>query len=353
MIKTTGEEDKHLLEAEFYSKPFNFSYSSLNRLLLAPNIFYKEYVLKEKPVRTEKHLVMGTLIHFLLLEGNNFDDHFIITPEALPSPNSMLVANEVIKAYEIRIKEEPDRQDLALCDFPDEILAELLAIPLHQNLKDTKDGKGDDKRIAKIVEPRTEAYFEYLKVKDTKEIIDSDTLDRASLAVEKIKSNEAIMTLLGMNRESDGKTFMAYNEMALSMDLPDQEFGLKGIIDNVTIDVAKKTISINDFKTSGKSLSDFPDTVEYWKYWLQATVYIKLARKFFESVIKDKESEWSIQFRFVVFDKYDHLYAYKVKEDTLEGWMKLYDEVIKGAKYHYESKDFTLPYEFAVGNVEL
>jgi len=353
MIKTTGEDDKSLLEAAFYSKPFYFSYSSLNRLLLAPNIFYKEYILKDKPTRTEKHLVMGTLVHFLLLEGKNFDDNFIITPEALPSPNSMVVANEVIKAYEIRIKEEPDRADLDLCDFPDEILAELLEINLHQNLKDTKDGKGDDKRIAKIVEPRTEAYFNYLKVKDTKEIIDSETLDKASLAVEKIKSNEAIMDLLGMNRESDGKTFSAYNEIALQMDLADQAFGLKGIIDNMTIDVTKKVICINDFKTSGKSLSDFPDTVEYWKYWLQATVYVKLARKFFEGVIKGKDSEWSLQFRFVVFDKYDHLYAYKVKGDTLRDWTKLYDKVIKAAKYHYESKDFTLPHEFAVGNVEL
>ena len=352
MIKTTGEEDRHLLEAEFYSKPFYFSYSSMNRLLLAPNIFYKEYVLKEKPIHTEKHLVMGTLVHFLLLEGNNFDDNFIITPEALPSDNSAKVANEVLKAYEAVIKEDPSRTDLELGDFPDAILETLLEMNLHQNLKDTKDGLGDDKRVAKIVEPRTEAYFEYLKVKDTKEIIDSDTLDRASLAVEKIKSNEAIMELLGMNRESDGKTFSAYNEIALQMDLADQEFGIKGIIDNVTIDVTKKLICINDFKTSGKSLVDFPDTVEYWKYWLQAAVYCKLAKEFFKGVIKN-ESEWSLEFRFVVFDKYDHLYAYKVKGDTLREWTKEYDKVISAAKYHYESKDFTLPYEFAVGNVEL
>jgi len=353
MLKTTGEEDKHLLEAEFYSKPFQFSYSSLNRLLMSPNIFYTEYILKQKPIQTGKHLVAGTLTHFLLLEGNNFDDHFIITPEALPSENSMKVAHEIIKAYEIRIKEDPSRLDLTLSDFPDDIIGALLEMNLHQNLKDTKDGgKGDDKRIAKIVEPRTEAYFEYLKVRDRKEIIDSETLDKASLAVEKIKSNEAIMDLLGMNQESDGTTFMSYNELALSMDLPDQKFGLKGIIDNMTIDVAKKVICVNDFKTSGKSLSDFPDTVEYWKYWLQATVYIKLARQFFKDVIKDDKS-WTLQFRFVVFDKYDHLYAYRVTEETLADWFTLYDEVINAAKYHYESKDFTLPYDFAVGNVEL
>jgi hypothetical protein len=353
MMKTTGEEDKQLIEAAFYSKPFFFSYSSLNRLLMAPNIFYTEYILKNKPIQTGKHLIAGTLVHFLLLEGNNFDDHFIITPETLPSENSMKVAHEVIKAYELRIKEEPDRIDLNLADFPDAILEALLEINLHQNLKDTKDGgKGDDKRVAKIVEPRTEAYFEYLKVKDKKDIIDSETLDKASLAVEKIKANTAIMDLLGMNRESDGKTFNAYNEIALQMDLPDLPFGLKGIIDNMTIDTKKKMICINDFKTSGKSLSDFPETVEYWKYWLQSVVYVKLATAYFKNVIKD-DPTWSLEFRFVVFDKYDHLYGYKVKKETLADWTILYDEVIAAAKYHYESRDFTLPYKFAIGSVEL
>ena len=192
MIETI-EKDKHLLEAAFYTKPFYFSYSSLNRLLLAPNIFYKEYILKEKEISIGKHLLEGTLIHFLLLEGNNFDDKFILTPESLPGDNSMKVVNETFKAYEALIKEDPSRTDLQLCDFRTEILEILLEMNLHQNLKDTKDGGiGDDKRMAKILEPRTEAYFEYLKVKDHKEIIDSATLDKCSLAVEKIKANENI-----------------------------------------------------------------------------------------------------------------------------------------------------------------
>jgi len=354
MIATTSieEKDRNLLEAAFYAKPFKFSYSSLNRLLLAPNIFYKEYILKEREIRTEKHLLQGTLIHFLLLEGNNFDDYFILTPEKLPSDNSMKVAHAVHAAYEVYIKEHPDKTDLELRDFGKTIVATLLEMDLHQNLKDTKDGKGDDKRIAKIVEPRTEAYFNYLKVKDIKQIIDSETLDMASLAVEKIKSNEAIMDLLGMNRESNGTTFNAYNEIALEMNLENLPFGLKGIIDNMTIDVPKKMICINDFKTSGKALMDFPDTVEYWKYWLQATVYVKLAREFFKGIMKD-DPAWVVQFRFIVFDKYDHLYAYPVTESTMKKWEESYRDVIESAKYHYESKDFTLPHQFAVGNVKL
>jgi len=348
MIKTVSadEEDKHLLEAAFYGKPFNFSYSSLSRLLLAPNIFYKEYVLQQKEPSTAKHLLEGTLIHFLLLEGNHFNDRFIVTPEHLPSDNSVHVANEIHKIYEVRVKENPNYRDLVLSDFPDEIDLVLTEINLHQSVKDK------DKRLAKVIEPKTEAYFEYLKVKDTKNIIDSTMLDKASLAVERIKSNEKICELLGMTREPDGNTFGVYNEIELSAPLAGFPFGLKGIIDNVTIDVVKKEININDFKTSGKALSEFPDTVEYWKYWLQTIVYYKLVTEFFKGVMKD-DPEWKINFRFVVFDKYDQLYAYPVSAESLALWEKRFNDALLGAKYHYESKDFTLPYDFAVGNVEL
>ena len=40
------ELDPNLLEAAFYDKPFKFSYSSMNKVLTSPGIFYKEYVLK-------------------------------------------------------------------------------------------------------------------------------------------------------------------------------------------------------------------------------------------------------------------------------------------------------------------
>lgn len=348
MLKTVSatEEDRHLLEAEFYNKPFQFSYSSLSRLLLSPSIFYTEYILKQKEVRTGKHLLEGTLIHFLLLEGVNFNDRFIVTPEHLPSDNSVMVAEAIHKIYEARVNEDPANETLTLGDFRNEIDLVLTEMNLHQSVKD------EEKRLAKIIEPKTEAYFDYLKVKNTKEIIDSTMLDRATLAVEKIKANEGICELLGMTREPDGNTFGVYNEIPLDLEVEGLPFGFKGIVDNITIDVPKKQININDFKTSGKSLAEFSDTVEYWKYWLQAVIYVKLAKKFFKGVMKD-DPEWNIQFRFIVFDNYDQLYPFLVTVETLSIWEERFDKAVAAARYHYEAKDFTLPYDFAVGNVKL
>ena len=42
-------------EEEFYLKKFKWSYSSLNKLLFSPSLFYKDYILWDREVRTDKH----------------------------------------------------------------------------------------------------------------------------------------------------------------------------------------------------------------------------------------------------------------------------------------------------------
>ena len=54
-------------EEEFYAKQdFAFSYSSLNKILFSPSLFYKDYILKQREVKTDKHLVEGKLVHCLV-----------------------------------------------------------------------------------------------------------------------------------------------------------------------------------------------------------------------------------------------------------------------------------------------
>lgn len=340
-----AERDRNLLEAAFYEKPFSFSYSSLSRLLSAPNIFYKEYVLREKEVKTDKYLLEGTLIHYLLLENHDrFDEKFILTPEDLPSENSMVAARSIFEIYKKCVEEDITKADLELCNFPDEIDAILLEMKLHQNVKDK------DKRIAKIVEPKTEAYFNYLKKKGSRDIIDSGMLDKCTQAAALIRSNERIRDLLGMNIEPDGVKFGVYNELEIGINLENMPFGLKGILDNMVVDVDKKLVRINDFKTSGKALADFPESVENWNYWLQAAIYLKLATEFLRRVIDDS---WSFEIHFIVFDKYDQLYAFPVSNTSLSKWVGKMYEVLEEAKWHYENRDYTLPFKFVAGEVEL
>ncbi len=72
-------------EAIFYNKDFKFSYSSLNKLLFSPSLFYKDYILYDREVRTDKHLIEGKLIHCLVFEPENLKDKFNVLPGKLPS----------------------------------------------------------------------------------------------------------------------------------------------------------------------------------------------------------------------------------------------------------------------------
>lgn len=348
MLKTK-EVDPNLLEAEFYNKPFKFSYSSLNKLLETPSVFYKEYILKEKDDDFKKYLLEGILIHFLVLENQNFDERFLVIPDKLPSDNVIAVVKHIHSLY--AAEENPDPKN-KLGDYRDEILNQLKEMDYYQNLKDTSNGTGDDKRIAKIVEPKAEAYFKFLKKQQGRDIIDSEMLDRCTRRAEIVKANPQMRDLLGLDLLSDFKTFGIYNELYIEKDEEDYPFGFKGVVDNIVVDVDNRVIRINDFKTTSKELTKFSDSVEYWNYWLQAAMYEKLVCEFFKNVMKES-SEWKIEFRFIVFDRHNQLYAFKVQDSTMEEWKSKLKYVEKQADYHYKSKDFTLPYEYALGYVKL
>jgi hypothetical protein len=358
MLKTK-ELDTNLLEATFYATPFKFSYSSMNKMLTAPAIFYREYVLKQKEDETKKYFLEGTLIHFLVLENQGFDDKFIVTSENLPSENSMKIAEEVFKIYEKEVAEELRLPEHELCDFGTDIIEILKEMNLHQALKDDKKPSkagaplltGDEKRINKIVEPKTEEYFTFLKNKKGRTIIDAALLDKCTLRAEIIKSNLEMRKLLGLDVVSDGVNFGVYNELMLDNEPGEGDlFGYKGILDNMVIDVANKLVRINDFKTTGKSLVQFQDAIDSWNYWLQAVVYKKLVENYLKDVLTE---EWKIEFRFLVFDKYDQMYPFKVTDETMLLWEDKFKQAEKEITYHYESKNFDLPYAFALGEVEL
>lgn len=358
MLKTK-ELDTNLLEATFYANPFKFSYSSMNKMLTAPAIFYREYILKQKEDETKKYFLEGTLIHFLVLENQGFDDKFIVSSESLPSENSIKIAEEVFKIYQKEVEEELRLPEHELCDFGTDIIEILKEMNLHQALKDdkkapTKGGPmltGDEKRINKIVEPKTEEYFTFLKNKQGRTIIDAALLDKCTMRADIIKADLEMRKLLGLDVVSDGVNFGVYNELPLDYDAQEGElFGYKGILDNMVIDVANKLVRINDFKTSGKSLVHFQDSIDAWNYWLQAAIYKKLVENYLKDVLTE---EWKIEFRFLVFDKYDQMYPFLVTEETMKLWEMKFKQAELETAYHYKSKNFKLPYAFALGEVKL
>ena len=277
----------------------------------------------------EQHLIEGSLLHCLLLEEDKFHDKYVVSPVNLPGDSIKNVVDKVFVRALVT-----NNLHLSLEELEDDIVQILQDINLYQSLKT------DAQRVEKVITDASISYYNFLTTKGDKAVIDEDTLNKVKGYAEIVRSNEKITSLLNI-----GGPF-SMSEVPFVMDTK-YAFGLRGFVDNVNIDHGAKVIYINDLKTSGKLLQDFPETIEYYKYWLQAAVYCKLVRANYGL------SDYQIKFHFIVVDKLTQCYAFEVSQVTLNSWMDKLDEIMKIADYHYTNRKFDLPYEYEVGNVIL
>jgi len=322
----------------FYKKEFNFSYSSINKLLFSPRMFYNHYVLKQKEDSTDSHLVIGRVLHCLLLEPANFDNQFAVMTSKIPSENNKKIIDNIFRNYLIN-----QNNTLTLEDYSKDILTHLLTINLHQSLKT------DQQRLDKILTDENNEYFEFLKLSLGKTVIDQTILDNCKISLDVIKANDDVRALLQLDKIQEDNEIEVYNELIVSMSDKNLPFGFKGVLDNVVVDHNSKTLFINDLKTSGKSIQDFPESVDYYKYWIQGTIYVMLAS---EKFLKDKQ-DWNVQLTFIVIDKYNQVYPYQVSSESLNKWKIDFEKIVTQIKWHYDNKQYDLPYDLALGNVKL
>ena len=322
----------------FYKKEFNFSYSSINKLLFSPRMFYNHYVLNQKEDSTDSHLVIGRVLHCLLLEPLNFDNQFAVMTSKIPSKNNKKIIDNIFKNYLVN-----QNNTLTLEDYSKDILTHLLTINLHQSLKT------DQQRLDKILTDENNEYFEFLKLSLGKTVIDQIILDNCKKSLDVIKANNNVRALLQLDKIQEDDEIEVYNELIVSMSDKNLPFGFKGVLDNVVVDHNSKTIFINDLKTSGKSIQDFPESVDYYKYWIQGTIYVMLAS---EKFLKDKQ-DWNVQLTFIVIDKYNQVYPYQVSSESLNKWKIDFEKIVTQIRWHYDNKQYDLPYDLALGNVKL
>jgi hypothetical protein len=335
MIKIKEEINVLALEEEFYSKPFNLSYSGLNRLLFSPKLFYSHYVLQQREEKLDGYLIEGKVIHCLLLDTDNFNKQFVVSPVSLPSDNPKIVVDKVF-----RYAQEDNSLDQELKSFEQVILDILKEINLYQSLKT------DEQRIDKLVTDQTVSYFDFLKQKGSKDVIDTEMYNRCLDSVQILRQNMEVVKVLDLYRDSGGTV---YSEHQIQIDLPDYPFGLKGIIDNFVVDENNKTITINDLKTTGKTVADFAETVEYYNYWLQAAIYKKLVMEKFAV-----DGTWKVKFNFIVIDKYKQTYVFPVSDETMNKWyLTGLSNALAKAKYHYDKRIYSLPYDMLISKVVL
>lgn len=320
--------DSKGLEDKFYSQPFSFSYSGLSKLLYSPGLFYNHYILQEREERLDQHLIEGKVIHCMLLDNGSFNNQFIVSPSNLPSTNSKSVIDKLF--YDKKVVEGELEEH-------DQLILEILRdINLHQSLKT------DQQRLDKIITEDVKSYWGFLKQKGNKDLLDQETLDKCTKSVEILKNDKHVNELMGLTM-SDFELQEIFNEQPIETELKNAPFGLKGIVDNIKIDYAAKTVYINDLKTSSKTLSEFKESIEYYNYDLQAAIYSVLVSYKFSEILN---SSWKIQFSFVVIDKYQQVGIYEVSQDTLIRWDEKLSNTLEIARAHYVTRDYTKPAEF-------
>lgn len=314
-------------EERFYSSKFYFSYSGLNKLLYSPTIFYKNYILNEREERTDAHLVEGRLLHCLLLDESSFDKQFVLSPTSVPTGGTKTLIDRLFR----QVCEE-NKLDQSLDSLQSEILLLMQELNFYQKLKT------DNQRIEKICTDDASAYFEFLKSKSGKDIVDLDTYQRIKDSLIVIRDNQEAMSRLG-----DFDKHHIQSEISLMTDMPSYSFGLKGTLDRLIID--GDVGRVIDFKTTSKTLSEFKDTVEYYNYWLQAAIYLELVAKIYNLS--------HISFTFIVIDKYKQVYCFDVSDESVKIWKNKLHEKLEIAKYHYDNRSYSLPHEFLINKVML
>ncbi len=324
----------------FYSEKFYFSYSSINKLLFSPRLFYSHYILKQKEDSTDAHLIAGRALHCLLLEPESFDDQFIMVPK-IPTDSNKIIIDHIFTNYYLPINNDA----LSLEDFPNELLGQMQVNNLYQSLKT------DVQRLEKLLTDTNKEYFNFLKIRESKTVIDPAVKQQAEEALEAIKANDRVKALLQLEPDKP-QGISVFNELFLTTELEKYPFGFKGVLDNVVMDENTKRLFINDLKTTNKSIQTFPESVAYYRYDIQATMYVGLA---YEKFLKDRPdaNEWTVVFTFIVIDKHNQVYPFQVSKETLVNWEEEFSYVVQQIDYHYLNRDFTLPYTLAIGNVTL
>jgi len=329
------------MENDFYAKPFKFSYSSLNKLMWNPQAFYQMYVLGNREEKTESYLVNGKIIHCLLLEPEKFDNQFIVSPANLPTGSTRSVVDRVY-AHAVELQANGD-QRTEFTDFSDAVLDVLKDINLHQSLKT------DQQRIDKMYTAEAMNYWDFLKAKGNKTLIDQENYDFCKTGVDLIKLNKEVCELIGCNL-NDFSNKEVFNELPVEININDKPFGLKGIIDNILINHDTKIIYVNDIKTTSKELKDFPESIEFYNYWMQASIYSSIIGIKFINLI---DKGYQFKFHFVVIDRNYQVYPFLVSDNTLNQWFDRFNETLEKANWHYTNKSYELPYDFALGKVTL
>lgn len=300
----------------------DLSYSSINKMLFSPKLFYSHYILNEREEKIESYLIEGKLVHCFILQPEEFENMFTVAPGKVPTNSIVKILHSLYNQVEGGSNQLSDHKDL--------ILKSLEQQNLYQSFKE------DQKRLDKILTEDAQNYFEFLFNRKGKDLVDEDMVERCKAYAQIMRDEPTIAKHLELTTSD---AYKVYNEIPVEYKEYQGKFGLKGIIDRLVIDEFNNA-EVIDVKTTGKTISDFKDTIEFYNYWLQAAVYVTLVHKL-HNIPLDK-----ITYSFWVIDKYEQVYNFGVSQSTMSEWISRFEDSYNKVTYHIDNVKYEVPYEF-------
>lgn len=215
----------------------------------------------------------GSAIHCLTLQPDDFE---LVESVDRPTSKAGFMADELFKSFS---KNRPFKTE--------EIIKASDKIGYYK-------GKMNENRIADLISKCSNYWHDRYDFEKSyvggKELIYLDQRSRGKVhtSLKNIKSNTEIQKLL--NPEGLLETPKSYNEATILLEVkaisPSKDetiLKLKGKLDNFTVDEESKIITLNDLKTTGHYIEDFPEgSFVNFKYARQMAMYgwmLSLANK--------------------------------------------------------------------------
>lgn len=322
-------------DATYFSEKFS-NYISNSRLSLinpdqngCPKDFFEGL---SKHVKFSDSLLFGSAIHQLVLQPDSF---FLVTTVDRPTAKAGLMADELF---------DPDH----LVPTDEAIIAASDKVDYYKGKMTSK--KINDLKIKCIDYWTQRAKFEADSA-DTRIPIYMDSKGREKLqaCLSSIDGNSDIESLL-----YPSKDIIKGNEKTILLDVlveaPEQKpivLKLKSKLDNYTIDPNTNTITVNDVKTCGRPIADFPYAVTNYHYNREIAMYSWLLTQCATKFYNMEHPE--ILGNFLVVETIPEFQSAVVpltKDQILRGFKEFKTLLKTVAFYCYNGyEDFGIPYD--------
>lgn len=287
-----------------------------------PSIFKKAYDGELEMVESPK-MKEGTMKHKYILEPYDFYNCYEVCDYETPGSKNQ---KEFIEYYERESKMFDDAGK-------DTVLIEAYRRSYKNAVKDDDLVLVQAKKLLEKLKP----YLTMLEILDDGKIpisyADLECLKKTKEAISKHKKANALLL------DEDNPEIIKQSEHVILWEA--FKVDGKSQIDRLLIDKQNKKIIIVDFKTT-KSLSEFRDVAEHFKYKRQVAVYrtaveYELRKEYGHEIADEYEFEHYI----VAIDSDYNVEVFSIISGDIESALDEVEDLLKKIKYHLDMDDFS------------